>query len=132
MNKIFVDTSGWYALIDQKDPDHPFAASWFSKNTFPLLTTNYILSETLTLLKMRLGHRKATSFANTLFKSKIIQIVTMTKEHDKAALQLFYKYADQSFSYVDCSSFAIMKLLNIQQALSFDRDFVRAGFISVP
>ncbi len=52
---IFVDTSAWYASVVPTDPNHAAAAAWLKGNQLPLLTTDYVVDEILTLLKMR-GH----------------------------------------------------------------------------
>lgn len=44
---IFVDTSAWYASVVQSDPNHRAAADWWTRNQEPLLTTNYVLDETV-------------------------------------------------------------------------------------
>lgn len=54
---IFVDTGAWYASLVPTDPDHTRAAQWLAKNDLPLLTTDYVIDETLTLLRAR-GERK--------------------------------------------------------------------------
>lgn len=41
MEQIFVDTSGWYALTDARDPHYEPARDWFERNTLPLITTDY-------------------------------------------------------------------------------------------
>ena len=60
---IFVDTGAWFALAVQNDPDHEAAVAWLRQNRTPLVTTDYILAETVTLLRMRdktlRGHRLA-------------------------------------------------------------------------
>ena len=50
---IFVDTGAWFASVVPSDRDHAAATRWLSHNTQPLITTNYIVDETLTLLKAR-------------------------------------------------------------------------------
>jgi predicted nucleic acid-binding protein len=50
---ILVDTSAWFASIVPSDTEHQAASSWVSHNTKPLLTTDYIIDETLTVLAMR-------------------------------------------------------------------------------
>ena len=46
---IFVDTGAWFALFVPTDPDHLAAESWMERNTEPLVTTDYIIDELLTL-----------------------------------------------------------------------------------
>jgi uncharacterized protein len=47
---IFVDTVAWYACVVPSDPNHAAAAAWLHANHSPLLTTDYVIDETLTLL----------------------------------------------------------------------------------
>jgi len=46
---IFVDTSAWYAYIDRSDADHAGAVKLVKELNQPLITSNYILDEILTL-----------------------------------------------------------------------------------
>ena len=50
---IFVDTGAWFASVIPTDPDHAAARDWLAANTAPLLTTDYVIDETLTLLRAR-------------------------------------------------------------------------------
>jgi predicted nucleic acid-binding protein len=60
---IFVDTGAWYASLVPTDPDHATAVQWLASNHSPLLTTDYIIDETLTLLRAR-GERKRALVGN--------------------------------------------------------------------
>ena len=59
MKAIFVDTSAWFALSCHQDQDHLMIRDLFAMNRLPLLTTDYILDETITLLQARLNHAYA-------------------------------------------------------------------------
>lgn len=50
---IFVDTSAWYARYVDSDIDHAKAVEWFADVPNRLVTTDYILDELFTLLKVR-------------------------------------------------------------------------------
>ncbi len=50
---IFVDTGAWFASLIPTDPDHASATAWLAENSSPLLTTDYVIDETLTLLRAR-------------------------------------------------------------------------------
>ena len=54
---IFVDTGGWFSALVPDDALHEAAATFMRKNDEPLVTTDYVLDELLTLLKIR-GHFK--------------------------------------------------------------------------
>jgi predicted nucleic acid-binding protein len=58
---VFVDTGGWFAYFVRRDPDHAAAVNWMRQNRQPLVTTDYVLDELFTLLKMRESHRVAAA-----------------------------------------------------------------------
>ena len=132
MKRIFVDTSGWYSLMDQDDPDHPAVEAWFRSNTFPLITTNYTFSETVTLIMNRLGHRAAVAFGGELMESRSILFFRATEEDEKKAWEYFVKHSDKEYSFVDCLSFVVMKKLQVREALSIDKHFRQSGFRVFP
>lgn len=132
MKRIFVDTGAWYALVDKKDPDHPDAASFLRNNKTPLLTTNFIFDETITLLRRRLGLIIAGDFGRRLKDSRFTTLVAVRREDEERAWELFLKFKDQEFSYTDCTSFAVMQALKIDTAFSFDRHFRTMNFQVFP
>lgn len=86
---IFVDTSGWYATIARKDSDHELAKHFLINNTLPLITSDYIMDETVTLLQSRLGHHYAIRFLDTLHTSQQIQLVYITTAYLSETIELF-------------------------------------------
>jgi len=73
MQSVFVDTDGWYAAIVRKDHDHKAAKQFLANNDFPLMTSDYVMDETVTLLQSRAGHNYAVSFLDALQTSQRIQ-----------------------------------------------------------
>jgi predicted nucleic acid-binding protein len=62
MNQVFIDTSGFIALEDNDDHFHAQARSFQRaalKNGWRLVTTNYVLAEAYTWIRLHLGHRQA-------------------------------------------------------------------------
>ena len=55
---IFTDTGAWFASVVPDDEDHEKAVAWLAQNREPLLTTDYIVDETLTLLSARAAKKK--------------------------------------------------------------------------
>lgn len=129
---IFADTGGWYALVDESDPDHPRARDWFKQNRLPFITTDYIFDETLTLVRTSLGHRKAVKFGEKLLASRLAQLISVTKEDKERAWEIFQRYDDKVLSFTDCTSFAVMERLGIDTAFTVDHDFESLGYIMVP
>lgn len=64
---IFVDTSGWFAGVVDDDIDHSVANLWFAENDRRLVTTDYIIDETLTLLRSRGQSQMANLLADRFF-----------------------------------------------------------------
>jgi len=77
--RIFVDTSAWYAIIDKNDRDHAVAVKKVRTLNRPLLTSNYILDEILTLLKTKLGPSIAIPFGQQLWDQKASALVRITE-----------------------------------------------------
>jgi len=63
---IFVDTGAWFASMVPNDANHSAAAAWLAQDQGPLLTTDHIVSETLTLLVMRGQRRQAEAFGKAI------------------------------------------------------------------
>jgi predicted nucleic acid-binding protein len=128
---VFVDTSAWYALADAGDGRHETAVRWLRRLTATrrtLCTTNHITSESYTLIRGRLGARAALDFLRRMRDSRLVRRVHVAEEWESAAEALLAQFTDQSFSYVDATSFVTMRFLGVEQALAFDHHFVIAGF----
>jgi predicted nucleic acid-binding protein len=132
MKRLFVDTGAWYALIDKNDPDHKEAASFMENSKIPLLTTNFVFDETITLLRSRLGWNVAKEFGLKLKDSRFVSLISVRDEDEEMAWEIFLKYKDKDFSYTDCTSFAVMKRLRMDTAFTFDSHFQTMKFQAVP
>lgn len=128
---LFVDTSAWYALNDRSDQHRDAALesmSRISSGQVGLITSDYILDESLTLISARANRRTAVAFGDLLLKSSTIQLVTITEELRQSAFELFKKFSDKDLSFTDCTSFALMKKLKLKTAFTFDEHFRQVGF----
>lgn len=132
MKRLFVDTGAWYAVVDKKDPDHKYAGHFLKNNKIPLLTTNFVFDETITLLRSRLGWSIARDFGQRLKGSSFVSIIAVRDEDEDRAWEIFLKYKDKDFSYTDCTSFAVMERLKMNTAFAFDRHFKAMNFQIVP
>lgn len=132
MNRLFVDTGAWYALVDKKDPKHNAAKHFFLANKMPCVTTNFIFDETITLISARLGWVVARDFGLKLKNSKFTSLLPVKNEDEDIAWKIFLKYEDKNFSYTDCTSFAFMERLKLNTAFSFDKHFLAMKFNVLP
>lgn len=135
MNALFVDTSAWAACADAGDAAH--AACVASRDQALaggtlLVTTDYVVDETLTLLRMRLGLRAAHAWWHQISDSRRLRWERIDAGRFDRAMDWFTKQKDKSYSFTDCTSFAVMRELRIAKALATDRHFRQAGFAVVP
>ncbi|KKM11023.1 hypothetical protein SY88_10615 [Clostridiales bacterium PH28_bin88] len=131
MKKVFIDTGAWYALKNLNDPNHKNTASFFQnlKGQVLCYTSDYVVDEAITLTRTRLkNHHVASALAQELLSEKAAKIIFVAPDYLARALEIFQKYHDQDFSFTDCTSFAIMEHLNIQEALAFDGHFTFEKF----
>jgi len=129
--RLFVDTSAWLALNDKNDQHHSEAVSRsgaIRKQKIALITSEYIVDESITVIRYRVSHRAAVVFGDSLMGSTILTIADITDEERFNAWVLFKKYGDKELSYTDCTSFALMKKLGLQKAFTFDDHFRQIGF----
>ena len=68
---IFVDTGAWFASIVPSDSDHQNAILWLTNNTQSLVTTDYVIDETLTLLRARGESKRAIILGEAFFSGKL-------------------------------------------------------------
>ncbi|MDQ7837683.1 MAG: PIN domain-containing protein [Thermodesulfobacteriota bacterium] len=130
--EVFVDTSAFYALIDAKDPAHRAAKKYVVHCNYPMVTTEFIFAESLSLITKRLGKNVAIRFGEALRASRLIRMSHSSEELIDKAWEEFVKFSDKGFDLIDCISFVTMENLGINAALSFDKHFTQRGFDVVP
>jgi predicted nucleic acid-binding protein len=126
---VFVDTGAWFAYFVRRDPDHEAAVKWTQENRQPLVTTDYVLDELLTLLKLRESHRVAVAASEALLQQNVTRVERITETVFVAAWEVFRQYRDKGWSFTDCTSKVVMERLRIAQAFAFDTDFEEFGTI---
>jgi predicted nucleic acid-binding protein len=135
MDRLFIDTAGWMAMADAKDPLFKKSVQFRDRSLDDgtvLVTTNFVLDETLTLIRMRLGIEAAEKWWGIVSESPRCLVEWISSERFEKALHLFFRWRDQKFSFTDCTSFVLMRELNIKHALTSDKHFVIAGFQTFP
>jgi len=132
-----VDTWAWYALVDKRDSDHAIAEKTNQRlldEGYIFVTTNYVLSETVTLMRYKLNHAVTVKFwhmIQLLVNSSLVELVRIDRLHEQKAWDIFEKYSDQKLSFVDCTSFAVMQELTLSHVFTGDYHFSVMGFICV-
>ncbi len=130
---VFVDTGAWVALRYGRDQYHGRARTILKRlhtDGVGLLTTEWVLAETVTLLKARGAVDHALALGTAIEDGRLGVLVTSTPQRRAEAWRLFERYRKLRVGWVDCASFAVTHELGIERYFGFDDDFTRAGFVA--
>jgi len=129
---IFVDTSFWVAVRNKRDPHHDAATALLQAHgNGALVTTDHIRGETWTYLNRKGGHDSAVGFLDALDSSPRAQVIRVVSKLEAEAIDWLRRHDERAYSFVDATSFAVMRSMRIREALAFDGDFAAAGFVEL-
>ena len=128
---IFVDTSFWAATIAADDANHEEATRLVAEASDRLVTSNHVRGETWTFLNRRHGHGPAIAFVDALARTQRLRVEFVSRDLEDDALRWLRQHDEREYSFVDATSFVLMRSLRIREALAFDGDFAAAGFIEL-
>ena len=129
--KLFIDTWGWLTLEDSREPFHQAATRIYAEaahSTGNIITTNFVLDETITMLFRRRPFEEAGRFTSGLLISPFIRIEEITKARFRRTYELRLKFQDKpDISFTDLTSMIVAKEMKVTDVLTGDRHFVQAG-----
>jgi predicted nucleic acid-binding protein len=134
LRKVFFDTWGWLAIAHRDDQRHAEATTFYRDflvaGGVPV-STDYILSETISLLRARTSPQGTERFIDGILAAETsgkVVIERIGAERWSAAWKLSKKFGDKpDISFVDFTSFALMKELKISEAMTADRHYEFVG-----
>jgi predicted nucleic acid-binding protein len=129
--RLFVDSSAWLAFFSTRDSNHGAAVALFEQaiqRRAGLITSSLVVAEVHRLVLHRVGIRAAAAVLGSVDGSAYLRLVFPDSAHHQGARRWLQKLSDQVITYTDATSFAIMDAERCSAALSFDHDFVIAGF----
>ncbi|HEX8565794.1 MAG TPA: PIN domain-containing protein [Pyrinomonadaceae bacterium] len=132
MNRIFIDTSCWIALINASDSLHGKATETYEslvagKRRF--ITHEGVLLEVGNALSSKHLRLLTIKWKAKLDNSKIVEVIALTDEILNAGWQLYANRPDKDWGIIDCISFVLMEKEQIREALTADHHFGQAGFV---
>ncbi|MEZ0365243.1 type II toxin-antitoxin system VapC family toxin [Mycobacterium sp. pUA109] len=132
----FADTGWWVAWALPGDARHTDALGMLAAlgQSEQVLTTNLVAGETWTFLRRKDSHRTALAFLDrldVLNKADRLVVHRVTEDQEAAAWDWLRKHDERVYSYVDATSFRVMRDRRVREALAFDQDFAAAGFVEV-
>jgi predicted nucleic acid-binding protein len=131
---VFVDTAAFFAIENERDQHHVAALDMRDRlmaRRELLMTSDYVLDEVYTLIRMRVGHADAVDFGESVQASRFFRIEPVAPPDLKTAWGIFKRYDDKPFSFTDCTSFALMERLKVKHVFTFDRNFRQYGKFTV-
>lgn len=134
---LFVDTAGWVCLFDADQDLHQEMTDEYQRAQAQhrrLVTTNYIITETVALLgaRTRIDRQRIIAYIDGLKTAPTVAIVHISETQDAEAWALLKARLDKKWSLVDAASFVVMPVLGITEALTTDHHFLQAGFVRLP
>ena len=129
VEKVFIDTSAFYALMDRSDSYHQSASKlWahFLDNGYSLKTSNYVTVETLALLQNRLGFEAADLWSRDVLG--VVETIWIDEARHKLAFEIWFSLGRRKLSLVDCASFVMMRHDKMEKVFGFDKHFTEHGF----
>jgi predicted nucleic acid-binding protein len=130
---VFVDTSALYALLVRSEEDHETTVAAFERllrSHRPLVTTNYVVLETIALLQRRFGLPAVRDFESRV--APLLAVLWVDEGLHRRATERLLRSDRRQLSLVDCASFVVMDAEAIEEALALDDDFRTAGYRVLP
>jgi len=128
---VFVDTGAWFALSVKSDPDHVQAKKYVDQNRDPLVTTDYVVDELLTLFVVRRKKAHGTEWLRDVLHGGGVELIRIAPTDFEEASQVYEHYTDKAWSFTDCTSLVVMRKIGITKAFSFDDHFREFGTVQV-
>jgi uncharacterized protein len=138
---IFVDTWAWIALADKTDQYYAAAQKQHKKCVAArerYVTSDFVLTEFINYLYTSFAPDRAQAAGELLFEQAAngsLDLVHVSPEQFQRAWQLRKKYQDKpGISFIDFTSFVVMRDLGITDVFTGDAHFqqVGLGFRLVP
>jgi uncharacterized protein len=128
---LFLDSSGWIALLNTSDALHPAARSRWSRileDGWSVVLTDWIIAETGNGLARTPARRQFAEAVDLFRSSSRARLISVTDDLRQRALSLYSHRSDKDWGLVDCASFLVMGDLGLKEAFTTDRHFKQAGF----
>jgi predicted nucleic acid-binding protein len=129
---IFVDTSFWVALVHGADQRHLEAQTVLEAHGDGLLASStHVIGETWTFTRRRHGYRAAVAMIDRIALTSRFEHLRTTEEDERIAWLWLRNRSEREYSFVDATSFVLMRRHAIREVFAFDGDFAAAGFVEL-
>ena len=133
-SRLFVDTWGWLTLRDKREVRHQEVTAFYRQRRLAsdeVVTTDYVLDETFTLIYKRLPRVQAQDSMRILLQaieSGYTRLEWITPDRFARTLRLKEQLQDKpNISFTDLSSMVVMEEFSISMILTGDAHFTHVG-----
>ena len=130
---IFIDTSAFLAVLDADDAHHEKAKGAWQKlldANESIVTSNYVLLETIALLQNRIGMEAVRLLQEDVVP--VLNLLWIDEAMHSAGMSALLAAKRRRLSFVDCTSFEVMRKSGAKTAFTFDGHFREMGFACIP
>src|SRR5664279_5568858 len=121
---IFIDSDAFVALAKEDDSNHTQAVIFLEQlldKSVEFITSNYVFSEIVTVISLRVGHEQSVAFIEKLKDSKSgFEIKWVDTDIEEVAIEVFKKQTSKNTSFVDCTNMVFLEKLHVDAIFSFD------------
>lgn len=132
MQGLFLDSSAIYAFVDRNDEMGPRIEQCLKEKKYPLVTTNLVFAESLSLITKRLGKKVGIKTGELLQDSQFLSLLHLDEKILQEGWALYKKYMDKDFDFIDATSFVFCQKNGIKEAITLDQHFAQMGFKVFP
>jgi predicted nucleic acid-binding protein len=125
-NKVYIDTSGFYAYVCRDDAEHLPVREVLQRlaaRRARLVTSSYALSETMGLIQKRMGFSTLSDFVSHVMP--VVDIIWICDREHQASWQ-------RGLTIVDATGIIVMRQEKINTCVALDPEFVNEGFRVLP
>lgn len=125
MTKIFADSNFFIALFNPSDTLHNralLAKEKLEKDGYPVVISNFVFLESVTVLSQRMGRESAIFLGKHLVEDENFEWVYVDERLQDASWAIFKQTRKKNMGLVDCSHLAIMQAEGISRLLTFDEE----------
>ena len=131
MNRVFVDTAAWLALLNADDVWNPQASnirSDLDRRRYIFVTTDFVQLEDADALCAPRYRKSTANFLTQVYHLKSTQVVALSQDLLRQGLKLYSERLDKDWGLTDCTSFIVMQQQGLSLAFTSDKHFEQAGF----
>jgi uncharacterized protein len=130
---LFVDTSGFYALLVRTERHHGAMLEAFraaAERGRRMVTTNYVIVETSALLQHRIGLAPVRDLEERILP--LVSVQWVSGELHRRAVERLFRTDKRKVTLVNVVSFVVMDVEGLTDVMGLDPDFTAEGFRLLP